>query len=136
MKDFGTPKYGMTRDLGKIDIVEARKKVEKALQDHGFGVLTEIDVRATFKKKLDIEHTPYIILGACNPKLAHMALNEEPGIGLLLPCNVVLAQNAEGDVIVSAIEPTKMFEVVDRPEVAGLAEEVKGLLTKALAQLQ
>jgi len=97
--------------------------------------LTEIDVGATLKKKIDVDFRPYLILGACNPKMAYQALSEEAGIGLLLPCNVVLSQENEGEIIVSTIEPNAMLSVVDNVEVKPFLEEVAGLLTKAFNSL-
>ena len=128
---FGNPSYGLTRQLGQVDFAAARAAVQQALAGQGFGVLTEIDVQATMKKKLDVDVAPYVILGACNPSLAHQALSAEPAIGLLLPCNVVVAQTDTG-VAVSAIDPTKQFEVVGRPEIAPLAEQVRDKLAAAL----
>lgn len=135
MQDFGSPAYGISRNMGKANWDQLRAKVETKLKEHGFGVLTEIDVQATLKKKIDVDRKPYLILGACNPSLAHQAISAEPGIGLLLPCNVVMAENDKGEVVVSAIDPVKMFELVDRPEVAGVAKEVKTLLTQVVEAL-
>lgn len=129
---FGDPSYGLTRNLGTVDFAEARTRTEVALKEVGFGVLTEIDVKATLKKKIDVDFRPYLILGACNPKLAYTALSAELPVGLLLPCNVVLTQENNGDVIVSAVDPIKMFEVVNRPDVEPLAREVKNLLEQAM----
>ncbi len=101
----------------------------------GFGVLTEIDVGATLKKKIDVDFRPYLILGACNPKMAHQALSEEAGIGLLLPCNIVLSQENKGEIIVSAIEPSAMLSIVGKDEIKPFSEEVSGLLTKLINSL-
>jgi len=133
--DFGDPIYGLTKNLGKMDFTETRAKVEAALKEVGFGVLTEIDVKATLKKKIDVDFKPYLILGACNPKLAHQALLTEPGIGLLLPCNVVISQNNNGDIIVSAIDPMKMMMPIERDEMKPFAMEVRKLLVKAVSSL-
>ena len=135
MSQFGEPKYGITKVVRANSINELRPKVEQALKEVGFGILTEIDVGATLKKKIDVDFRPYLILGACNPKIAYQALSEEAGIGLLLPCNVVLSQENEGEIIVSAIEPNAMLSVVGKDEVKPFAEEVSGLLTKAINSL-
>jgi uncharacterized protein (DUF302 family) len=108
--NFDVP-YAITRRLINVSLDEARTRATQALQAEGFGVLTEIDVQATLKIKLGVETAPYVILGACNPKLAHAALQKEPAIGLLLPCNVVLAQDGS-DVVVSAASPKSMFAIV------------------------
>lgn len=113
------------------DTVEA---VRKALADQGFGVLTEIDVRATLKAKLDHDMEPYLILGACNPPLAHRALEADRSIGLLLPCNVVV--RADGDqVIVQAIDPGTMVTLTGLDAMAPVAEEATRRLDAALASL-
>ena len=135
MSQFGEPKYGITKVVRANSINELRPKVEQALKEVGFGILTEIDVRATLKKKIDVEFRPYLILGACNPKIAYQALSEEAGIGLLLPCNVVLSQENEGEIIVSTIEPNAMLSIVDNDEVKPFVDEVAGLLTKAFNSL-
>jgi len=134
-EDFGDPIYGLTKNLGQIDFSEARTKVEGALQESGFGVMTEVDVQSTLKKKIDVDFKPYLILGACNPKLAHEALKAEPGIGLLLPCNVVITQDSNGDIIVSAIDPMKMMMPVERDEMKPFAMQVRKLLVQAIGSL-
>ena len=132
---FGEPAYGLTKRLPGTTYLDAIPRVKEALTTEGFGVLTEIDVKATLKKKIDVDFRPYIILGACNPGLAHLALKAEPGIGLLLPCNVVVSQEDDGTTMVSAIDPTKMFQIVGRPEVEPLAKEVRERLQRVLALL-
>ncbi len=113
---------------------ETRERVEAALAEQGFGILTEIDVAATLAEKLGREMEPYMILGACNPQLAAQALDIEPEIGLLLPCNVVVRR--EGDTtIVAALDPMVMVEVPGRPELAPIAEEATRRLDAALATL-
>ena len=108
-------------------------RVRAALKEQGFGVLTEIDVRATLKKKLDVESRPYTILGACNPPLAHQAFNAEPNIGLLLPCNVVVYAKADGDgSVVAAIDPVVSLGRVGNPALAPLAADVKARLSRVL----
>ena len=116
--NFDVP-YGITCRIRGTTIAGARERVTEALKAEGFGILTEIDVQATLEKKLGVKTEPYVILGACNPKLAHEALQKEPSIGLLLPCNVVVAQDG-ADVIVSAASPRAMFQVVKGVE--GIAE--------------
>jgi uncharacterized protein (DUF302 family) len=109
-------------------------RIRELLAAQGFGILTEIDVRATMKAKLDIDGEPYLILGACNPALAHQALAVEPTIGLLLPCNVVV-RRAEGVTIVQAMDPQLLVTIVDKPALKDVADEVADRLGKALEQL-
>jgi uncharacterized protein (DUF302 family) len=102
----------------------ALTKVTEELQKEGFGVLTEIDVKETMKKKLDVDYNEYKILGACNPPLAHQALTAEPEIGLLLPCNVVVFEDHTGATTVAAIDAKAMMSVVGRDDIQPIAEEV------------
>jgi uncharacterized protein (DUF302 family) len=109
---------------------EAIQKATEALKTEGFGVLTEIDVKATLKKKIDVDRKPYTILGACNPKLANQAINAEPDIGLLLPCNVVVREEDDGSITVAFMDPEAVLQLVQRPEVEELAKEVKAKLER------
>jgi uncharacterized protein (DUF302 family) len=103
---------------------EAVERVRAELAKEGFGVLCEIDVQATLKEKLGVDREPYLILGACNPPLAHRALEAEPAVGVLLPCNVVVYQR-EGESHISAVDPEKMLSIVDNEQLVGVAAEVK-----------
>ncbi len=127
--------YGITRRIDG-DLQSVRARVTSALKDQGFGVLTEIDVASTLEQKIGEKIDPYVILGACNPKLAHRAIGSEPGIGLLLPCNVVLTQDGNGTVV-SAASPKAMFEIIENPkaEVAAVAEEAEKRLRAAIAAI-
>ena len=109
---------------------EAVTEVTGALQEQGFGVLTEINVSEVLKKKLDIDKRPYLILGACNPVLANQAMEAEPDIGLLLPCNVVVREEEDGSTTVAFMDPSAVLSLVDNSEVATLAAEVRGRLEK------
>ena len=114
---------------------QAVQRVTEELQKEGFGVLTEIDVKATMKKKLDIDRKPYKILGACNPKLAHQALSADPDIGLLLPCNVVVREDDDGSITVGFMDPAAVLGLVEKEGVAALAEEVRGRLQRVATAL-
>lgn len=123
--------YGIEKrlDMGYDEAVEA---VTRTLKDEGFGVLTSIDVKATLKAKLDADFKRYVILGACNPKLAYQALTEENDVGLLLPCNVVVYETEGGGSVVAAIDPEAMLSVTGRDDLKPLASEVKSRLTRAI----
>ena len=113
---------------------EAIERTKAALKTQGFGVLTEIDVKKTMKEKLDADFEPYIILGACNPPLAHKALTAEPEIGLLLPCNVVVHQDGDGSRVM-VMDPEAALGIVRNPVLEGVAREAKERLQKALGEL-
>lgn len=115
-----------------FDVVDGRTR--KALADGGFGILTEIDVAATMKKKLDVVMAPYLILGACNPKMAHQAIGLEPRVGAMLPCNVIL-RTVEGGVEVSAIDPVASMTAIDNPALHAVAGQVRDLLAGVVAAI-
>lgn len=125
--------YGFSKTvLGSFDEVEAR--VREALQKEGFGVLTEINVQATLKKKLDVDFRPYKILGACNPSFAHKALSAEAHIGLMLPCNVVVQQGDKG-IEVSAIDPIASMMAVKNDALGAIASEVREKMRRVVETL-
>lgn len=129
------PAYGFTTKLVGQSLADTRARVEAALKAQGFGVLTEIDVRATLKKKLGADFRPYVILGACNPQLAERALSIDLGIGLLLPCNVVLWGEDDGTVV-SIADPQSMFQIVADPRLQPIADEAKRRLEAAFDGLR
>ncbi|HEX6195363.1 MAG TPA: DUF302 domain-containing protein [Jiangellaceae bacterium] len=121
-----------TLDRGYDDAVSA---VRDALADAGFGVLTEIDVRATMKNKLDLDVPAQVILGACRPQLAHQAMDADPSISTLLPCNVVVRDLGDGTTLVETIDPATMSQLSDQPEIADVASQVSELLEGVLSAL-
>ena len=126
--------YTIDRTIADAAINEIDARARKALADHGFGILTEIDVRATMKKKLDVDMPAYRILGACNPKMAHQAIGIEPRVGAMLPCNVILREVA-GGVEVSAIDPVASMQAIENAELSAVAGQVRDLLAKAVAAI-
>ncbi|MBS0307289.1 MAG: DUF302 domain-containing protein [Proteobacteria bacterium] len=116
-----------------LGFAEAEQRITEELGKVGFGILTEIDVAATMKKKLGVEMPPYRILGACNPHFAHQAIGAEPQIGALLPCNAVVRQDAGGAVHIELMDPNAVLGLVGRPEVTAVAAQVRQRLEQALA---
>jgi len=133
---MGQVRYGFQTRLANTSFDQAIERVTTALKSEGFGVLTEIDVQATLRKKLDVDFRRYVILGACNPELAHRALVAEPQIGLLLPCNVVVQEAPEGSVVVSIADPRAMFAMVDNPAAAPVAAEADERLRRVIGALE
>ena len=131
-----TSTYGIGTTV-TIDAARAVERVKDALAAEGFGVLCEIDVSATLKKKLGVDFRPYVILGACNPELAHQALTAERDIGLLLPCNVIVyADDAQGRTVIAAIDPVAALEVSHNENLRPLAEDAKARLNRALLTVE
>jgi uncharacterized protein (DUF302 family) len=127
--------YGMQIDV-PLGYEAAVALTREALADRGFGVQTEIDVRATMQKKLGVEFRPYVILGACNPPIAHRALTEELPIGLLLPCNVIVyAGDVPGTSVVAALDPVVLLGLTGRDDMTPMATQVRALLEQALEQV-
>jgi uncharacterized protein (DUF302 family) len=125
------PEYGYTTHLRGVSFADARQRIVDALKQQGFGVLTEIDVAATLKAKIDKDFRPYVILGACNPSLAFQALQAELGVGLLLPCNVCVWEE-EGGSVISLVRPASMFSVVQSAGVEPVMRDADARLRAAL----
>jgi len=135
MDYFGTPHYGITRVLSDATFDEAIERVTARLAENGFGILTSIDVQNTLKLKIGATISRYTVLGACNPTLAHQALQVDPGFGLLMPCSVVVAEQVDGSIAVSIAEPEAMFRALDRDDLGGFANQVREPLEAAMATL-
>jgi uncharacterized protein (DUF302 family) len=128
-------KYYYSKQLKNISFDEAVEKVTEALKLEGFGVLTEIDVKATFKKKLDVDIRPYKILGACNPPYAHKALSVEDKIGIMLPCNVIIQETSDGAIEVAAVDPVASMVAIENPALMDIASEIQHKLKTVIENL-
>ena len=126
-----TARYAMARTTS-LTFGDADRRIRETLQEEGFGVLTEIDVRATLQKKLGVEITPYVILGACNPTLALQAISAEPDVGLLLPCNVVVRELPTGGTMIEALDPTVQLEIASNERLRALSLQVRDRLQRAV----
>lgn len=127
--------YTLDRILKEVRFEDAIARTKAALSKHGFGVLTEIDVKATMKTKIDVDIDDYVILGACNPRMAFEALKLEPRIGAMLPCNVILRSIDSGDVMVSAVDPGATMQAIDNESLRTLAQTVRLMLSKVVADV-
>lgn len=127
--------YYLHKKLKGIQFPEARSKVIEALKQEGFGVITQIDLQSTFKSKLDVQVRPYEILGACNPDYAYKALQSDSKLGVFLPCNVLLEENEQGDIEVSAIDPQAAMATAENPEIEIFAQEIRKKLQNMLNNL-
>lgn len=124
--------YTINRRITGTDFETIDKRIRDALAQRGFGVLTEIDVKATMKKKIDVDMEPYRILGACNPDMAYQAIGMEPRVGAMLPCNVIIRQVDDG-VEISAIDPVASMQAIDNDELKRVAAQVRDQLAEAVA---
>jgi len=126
--------YTIDRKIDGARFEDVVERTRRALADQGFGVLTEIDAKATMKKKLDVEMDSYLILGACNPKMAHQAIGMEPRVGAMLPCNVIVRE-AKGGVEVSAIDPVASMMAIENSDLKKVAGQVRELLGRAVESI-
>ena len=127
--------YYFTTTLKDISFNQAIEKVTEELKKEGFGVLTEIDVKETLKKKIDVDFRKYKILGACNPHFAHQALSKEKKIGVFLPCNVVVEENDNKEIEITAVDPIASMQAAENDQLEGIAEEVKEKLKNVISRL-
>lgn len=127
--------FAYTRRIEGEDVTSVANRVREALPAEGFGVLTEIDVAATLKKKLDVDRPPYLILGACSPRHAHRALQVEPPIGVFLPCNIDVFQGDDGATYVQSVDPERVFGMIGNPELEPIAAEVGESLRRVIDSL-
>jgi uncharacterized protein (DUF302 family) len=131
-----TTRYGLGVTIA-VAFDDAVTRTRAALAREGFGVLSEVDVRATMKKKLDVDFRPYVILGACNPALAHQALQAERDIGLLLPCNVIVyAGDLEGTSVIAAMDPVEALSLTGRDDIRAIAVDVRARMERVLADIE
>lgn len=128
------PSYAISRTLDR-SFEETIQHVTEALKTEGFGILTEIDIRETLKEKLDVDFRPYRILGACNPALAHQALQVEPHIGLMLPCNVIVQDAGEGKTEVSAVDPVASMSAIENEALGDISMQVRARLERVIESL-
>ncbi len=135
MQAFGAPTYGITRVLTDTTFEHAIESVTQRLAENGFGILTTIDVQNTLQQKIGADIPRYTVLGACNPTLAHQALQTDPAFGLLMPCSVVVAEQADGSIAVSVGEPGAIFRALQRDDLEGFAEQVRAPLIAAMDAL-
>lgn len=124
--------YYFSTDLKGISFADALERVTEALKKEGFGILTEIDVKATMKTKLDVDFRPYMILGACNPPYAYKALQTEEKIGTMLPCNVIVREKEKGTIEVAAVDPLASMQAVENEHLEGIATEIRQKLMSAI----
>jgi uncharacterized protein (DUF302 family) len=127
--------YFFTTTLKNTDFDTVLEKLAEQLKEHGFGIMTEIDVKATLKKKIDVDFRPYKILGACNPVLAHKVLSAEAHIGVFLPCNVVVQENENGDIEVSAVDPVASMQSVENDSLGEIATDVQARMKRFIEEL-
>lgn len=127
--------YTINRVVDTEDFDAVVERTRSALSDQGFGVLTEIDVKATMKKKLDIDMDDYLILGACNPRMAHQAIGIEPRVGAMLPCNVIVRRTGPSAVEVSAVDPVASMASIDNTELTSVAGQVRDMLDTVVQKL-
>ncbi|HUK56766.1 MAG TPA: DUF302 domain-containing protein [Nitrospiria bacterium] len=128
------PRYGYSKTLND-SYEDALVKVTEELKKEGFGVITEIDVKETLKKKLGVDFKKYKILGACNPSMAYRALSQETELGLFLPCNVIVYENTQGKTVVSAIDPIVALSRIDNPQLEPIAKEISARLQQVIASI-